>query len=256
LDNSEAHSGLFGLLPLSFVRFFGFIEILITFDPKSIAIVGSYGDFEKTPNQFSDLDLVFVFDTESILSILNNYMRKLSDLQGIEITYLGVTFQFGHTISMYFHDDPLHWIDIGIMDCNYANNYLVDLPLTAIKGIVSTCGISSSPQSQLHHLAKKILKAQRMDNSQLLIIFCYRYLGWWKTCFDTLYRKISKHSNEHKIDKNDIAYFLDMSSEIREYFGNYDGTLKEMDIIHMVMKDIEKRFPVIFHNRFSSASGH
>lgn len=241
-------------LPLSFSKFVKPIKILDAYNPQSIAIVGSFGDITKTPSEFSDLDLIFVFKTDSITTILNNCMETLSKTNELRITYLGVTFQFGHTISIYFEDDPLCWIDIGIMDFNFASNYLVNLPIKIVKGSISTSGIPSFPINQMHHLAKKIIKAYLQKNNQNVLIFCHRYLGWWKIYIDTLFRMKNYNTSNCCLKNYEMKYQSYKDSEISKFYYNYNSTLKDGNIIQAVFSDIKNNFPMLL-NGVSHLSG-
>lgn len=234
-------------LPSTFSKFYTPIKILDTFNPQSIAIVGSFGDITKTPSEFSDLDLIFVFNTESITIILNNLLGKLSEINKLHTTYLGVTFQFGHTISMYFEEHPLRWIDIGIMDTNFASDYLVNLPITIIKGCITTSGIPSFPINQMHHLAKKIMKAYFQKNNQSVLIFCHRYLGWWKIYYDTLLRMKNYNNSKYLFGNDEINYQPNEDSEIFKFYNNYNSTPSEVNIKQVVFSDIKNNFPMLFN---------
>jgi hypothetical protein len=233
-------------IPSRFSKFTHIIDHLYFYSPAGIAIVGSYGDFTKAPTINSDLDLIFVYDSDCILSILEYFLNMLSANSEVQFNYLGVHYQFGHLISMHYKKDPYVWVDIGIMDVNYASNYLVDLPIKVIQGNIKTSGISTSPVNQLYNLAKKILKAKLQKHDQQLLIFCNRYLGWWKVLFDTA----ARYSNNSSIDlfsgNGGIQYSSNKDTDIRRYFLNYNSIKESDELIKIVIADIKKNFPLLF----------
>lgn len=165
-------------IPVAFSRFEGPLEWLMSKNPSGVALAGSYGDLNKLPDSFSDLDILFVFNTTNILNIIREFMESLSNDTGLIGVYLGPHPQFGHLVNLYFSDNPTHWIDVGIMDENFACNYLTGLPITIIKGSVNTTGIPPNHYDQTSHLAKKIIKAKQRNDIHLMKIYCYRYAQW------------------------------------------------------------------------------
>jgi hypothetical protein len=234
-------------LPSSFSKFVKPIKILETYNPQSIAIVGSFGDITKTPTEFSDIDLIFVFNTNAITVILSDYLESLAKINKLIAIYLGVTSQFGHTISMYFKNNPLCWVDIGIMDSNFASNYLVNLPIKIVKGNIPTSGIPSFPTNQMHHLAKGIIKAHNQNNKQKVLISCHRYLRWWKIHIDTLLRMKNYDISKHRLKSYEIEYKSYEDSEISKFYYKYRSASKYRDIIKVVLSDIKNNFPIVFN---------
>lgn len=163
---------------LLFARFRVVFDILEGMNPAAMAMVGSRGDSTKTPDEFSDIDTILVFEGADIVSIVELLLRKLNQIDDLQTVYLGVHFQFGHVVSAFFMSDPLRWIDIGLMDDHFARNYLVNLPMTVRHGRVQTCGIPPSPRNQMQHLARKLKKAL-LRNDRLQLASCaFRYLSW------------------------------------------------------------------------------
>lgn len=234
-------------LPPSYEPFIPILDLLTLYSPNAIAIVGSYGDFSKTPTILSDVDMIYIFETDFIIKILNCYIEELSRINELQFYYLGVTFQFGHTISMNFKDNPIMWLDLGIMDMNYSMNYLVDLPMKVISGKVNTCGIPPSPINQMHHLAKKIIKANMQNRHQNVLVLCYRYLGWWRIQYEMLERYISIRKDNIPSNELEVEYFKRVNSEIGKNYINSNLFMESEKIIKMVYSDIEIYFPYLFN---------
>ncbi len=198
------------LLPITFRRFSTPLEKLALMNPIGIALAGSYGNPKKIPDKCSDLDILFVFDNTNVLSILRHFESEIASERGLVYTHLGAHPQFGHLVNLFFADDPLRWIDVGIMDENFSRNYLTGQPITVIKGFVDTSGIPPSANSQLSHLAKKIMKTKQRNDITLMIVYSYRYVQW-----------ASMHVNE----------------------GDVSGS-----VVERVLNDVRLRFPQLIEN--------
>lgn len=183
------------IIPYSFERFRRLIEPLMDNGPRAVALAGTYGNPYKKGDELSDLDLLFVFHPEDTLEILRRYMDFLHTHCSVTALHLGMHPQFGHLVNIYFTDNPLQWVDVGIMDTTFACNYLTCLPITVVKGDIPTCGIPPAPDSQVAHLAKKIAKAFMRRDKHLVAVYSYRYLQWAKidaSCNSRLEETIEK----------------------------------------------------------------
>lgn len=208
-------------------------------DPVAIAIVGSHGDPTKAPDRFSDLDLIAVFDTHEIRLLVDRYAIELEKLDGLVSTYLGVHFQFGHVFSLLFTNEPLRWIDIGMMDRNFAENYLVALPMKVLAGHIDTCGIPPHPQNQMLHLAKKLLQARARGDKLYLLTCACRYVTWLKV-------EAARRTNESHANSRWLALKRGGESigpETKAF--NVDAYLSDhvSEIVDAVLLDIRRRFP-------------
>lgn len=227
-------------VPVEFASFNQALAILNRMNPTAMAIVGSYGDLGKTPDQWSDLDLIYVFNSNEIGLLVEQFIDQLGEIDGLLFTYLGVHFQFGHVISIFFRDDPLRWVDIGMMDRNFSENYLVDLPMCVQKGHIPTCGIPSYPENQMQHLAKKLLKA-RLRNDQLYVATCAcRYIAWLQVEAKMARRDLSTPGKFALRRARDLAKRGHGEFRLEEYLSE-----DLPKIVDAVLDDIAKRFPEI-----------
>lgn len=189
-------------IPLAFSRFIPAIEPLMQLGPTAVAFAGTYGNPSKHGDGLSDLDILFVFHTESILNILNEYLGTVQRNDALISLYLGIHPQFGHMVNLYFTDAPLQWVDVGIMDEIFASNYLTGLPIKVLKGRIPTCGIPPNADNQIAHLAKKLAKAQNRKDAHMVSVYSYRYLQWaqidasrydsFEKTFEVVFKDISK----------------------------------------------------------------
>lgn len=214
-------------IPEKFSRFLAPLEKVAGSGSASISIVGSYGNPNKEPTESSDLDLIFVFDVDSAYRTYQKCLSDLHTIENLEVVELGVHFQYGFVLSLYYRDNPLCWIDVGIMDVAFSENYLVDLPKKDVYGSIQSGGIKQKPLHQMNHLARKILKSR--DTQGLSIdVACYRYLAWLK-----VYSEIQVIKNKpSKAALEIIGLFRPCKSEV-----------KKEDVLKIVMHDICLRFP-------------
>ncbi len=216
--------------PIQFSSFRVVAETIHNFHPINISIVGSFGDQNKIPNDQSDFDVIYVFRTTNIYSVNDKINSQLKKIKKLKILELGVHFQFGFLYSLYFEDNPMRWIDIGIMDLNFAINYLVDLPKKDVYGSFRTSGIKEIPKNHLNQLGRKIIKY--LNNGQHLQaqIVSYRYLNW-----------LNVENKINKIRNNNIDI------EFERIYGN-QIKLTEKEILDYVLKIIEKKDFEIIEN--------
>jgi len=114
--------------------------------------------------------------------------------------------------------ETLRWIDIGIMNQEFANNYLINLPKKDIKGTIIPQNNFQRPLHQMNHLSRKILKAIAQKDNITAKIFSYRYISWKKVNFNIkLINDISLQNMLLKFN-NDISIMND--NEILEYVLN------------------------------------
>ena len=165
-------------LPERFLRFAPILEQIVGFNPKEISIVGSYGNKEKTPSPFSDFDIVFIFHTAALFDRYSSIVETLTSNDGLQVVELGVHYQFGYVICLYFRDNPMVWVDIGIMDEVFAYNYMICKPKTDILGSFKPAKNGDYIQGHMNHLARKILLAFRKKDLITAKISAYRYIGW------------------------------------------------------------------------------
>ncbi|HDL01843.1 MAG TPA: hypothetical protein ENH23_06395 [candidate division Zixibacteria bacterium] len=217
-------------VPDRFSRFLEPIEAIVMREPASISVVGSYGNPNKKPTETSDLDLIFVFDVASIYRIYQSCLNDLCRIEKLKVVELGVHFQYGFVASIYYHDEPLCWVDIGIMDVTFAENYLVNLPKKDVFGIIQSSDIKQNPIQQMNHLARKILKSHDGTQTLSIDIACYRYLSWLK-----VYSEIQMNKNEYDAD---VLGIIDL-------FQTCKHEVKREDVIKLVFNDIGMRFSEI-----------
>jgi len=217
-------------IPKKFSHFFEPINAIVLRHPVSISIVGSYGNPNKKPTESSDLDLIFVFDTGSIYEVFQRCLRDLYKIDNLWVVELGVHFQYGYVISIYYADNPLCWVDIGVMDVNFSENYLVNLPKKDVFGSIQSSGIGQNPVHQMNHLARKILKARGSGQALTVEIACYRYLAWLK-----VHSEIQMYKGRQE----------EACSKVVDLFGSYQNEDKSADVVKLVLSDIERRFPEI-----------
>lgn len=210
-----------------FRRFDPAMKILESLNPEAIGVVGSYGDSSKAPDDFSDLDVLFVYETEEILVIVQELMNRLESINGIVASYLGVHFQFGHVVNIHFTDDPLCWMDIGIMDFVFANNYLVELPIKMVLGDIQTCHMPAQQKNQLRFLAMKYKKAVARKDHLYILNCAVRYLAWL--------RVIARSERTEPHDQK-ASLVIDAENAFSKNIAF---------IINTVSKDIATRFPNI-----------
>ena len=110
----------------------------------------------------------------------------------------------------------MSWIDIGIMDVNFAQNYLCNLPKKDILGSFKTSGIKEVPKNHLNNLGRKIVKYMNKGQHLQAKIASYRYLNWLnvenkvkrlkKIKFDEKFDSI--YSNNNQISEEQILEFV------------------------------------------------
>ncbi len=215
------------------------LQILDAFIPSAIAIVGSRGDSTKSPDEFSDTDLIYVFDSRNILYLLGEIQQRLAKIVGLHTVYLGVHFQFGHVLSAFFESQPLCWIDIGLMDQDFAANYLVGLPMTVVHGSVPTCGLPTNPRNQMQHLARKLLKANLRNNSLHAVNCAFRYLNW----LEVENRNTQAACNSERLPTQNPIIGDGHKCSSKPKRGDSSIQMDTIEVIHKVMEDIRIRFP-------------
>lgn len=220
----------YSYLPDSFLEFKKIFDILNKYKPKNISIVGSYGDKFKTPKKHSDLDILFVYETNEIFKVNEKIKNEIKKIKKIKLIELGVHYQFGFVCSIYFENNPKKWIDLGIMDLNFANNYLVDFPKTDIKGIITNSKNKEIPNNHLNHLSRKILKLLKKNKILQAKIASYRYLNWLN-----VEQKILKIKNLETDN-----YFFDLYNDNIKFDDNL--------ILEYVKSKIKIREPNIWKN--------
>lgn len=208
--------------PNEFEEFSSELNKIQSFTPIAVSIVGSYGDSNKSTTSNSDLDIVFVFESDEIFRLHNEIVYELRNNKKLEVVELGVHYQFGYTLSIYYKEKPLKWIDIGLMDIHFANNYLVDLPKIDIIGCIKTQKNNQRPEFWLNHLARKIAKSLLQEDVLSAKIFSYRYISWKKVLF-----RISKSKNKISLTEQGI-------------FENLKA-MNDDEVLKYVLDDIEKQ---------------
>lgn len=218
----------YSYLPNKFTEFDSVFDQLYKFRPINISIIGSYGDKNKTPDEASDLDMIFVFDTNNIYNLNSEISNEFDKIQGLRIIKLGVHFQFGFVYSIYYEKKPMKWLDLGIMDSNFANNYLVNFPKKDVKGSINPSANKEIPNNHLNHLARKITKYLHKGKLLQAKIASYRYLNWLNV--------------ENKIRK------LKNNEQDNEFARIYNNKLKlnDKETLEYVLNDIKKREPSIW----------
>ena len=212
-------------LPKKFSEFIVIINKIIEYKPLYISIIGSYGNKNKKTKETSDFDIIFVFDTKRIFNLNCSIIKNLKKIENLKVIELGVHFQFGFVCSLYFENKPMKWIDIGIMDMIFANNYLVNLPKKDIKGNVELSGINQVPKNQINHISRKIVSC--LNNGEILQakIASYRYLNWLKIDNEIVILK-----NKHKL----------LNKTVADLFNN-GIQLNDNEILQFVITDIKFR---------------
>jgi hypothetical protein len=208
-------------LPAKFAEFIKPINSIISFNPACISIVGSYGNLNNQPTDFSDIDLVFIFNTDNIYRLFRDIAIKLSKIRGLTYVELGVHYQFGYELSIYYKKKYQKWIDIGIMDYHFAVNYMINFPKIDVYGTFNPQQNKQNPQAHLNHLGRRILNYLAQKEILKATILSYRYLNWL---------------NIENVSKN-------ISSRSKKKTNFYDN-LKVIGndyILEYVMKDIYKR---------------
>jgi len=215
-------------IPKNFLRFLAPIEAIVGSQPVSISLVGSYGNPNKQPTNASDLDIIFVFDVKSAFRIYHKILSDLHKIENLEIVELGVHFQYGFVLSIYYHDNPLCWVDVGIMDVIFSKNYLVNLPRKDVFGKIEGSEIKQNPLHQMNHLARKILKSKNDAHMLSVDAACYRYLGWLKVY------------SEMQVNKNNPN---EETLEIINLFRPGKYKIEKEEVVKLVLKDIGIRYP-------------
>ncbi|NTV41218.1 MAG: hypothetical protein HGA61_03005 [Candidatus Moranbacteria bacterium] len=223
-------------IPEKFKEFKPVFQTLSSLNPKSVSIVGSYGDSNKTPSDSSDLDAIFVFDKSDIRTLYGKCLLELNKINNLEVVELGVHAQFGYVFNIYFKDNPLKWIDLGIMDVNFSENYLSNLPKTDIFGHTDVSKDKPSAIAHMNQLSRKIIVALRKKDYLTLTTFCFRYLGWWK-----VYSRINKLRNQ----KKGVQCQISTDDFINNLYQTYTCSMSTEIIVSFVLKDIAERFPAL-----------
>ena len=214
-------------IPEKFSRFQAPVKAISGNRPVPISRVGSYGNPNKEPTDSSDLDLIFVFDVESAYRIYQKCLSDLHKIESLEVVELGVHFQYGFVLSLYYRDNPLCWVDVGIMDAAFSGNYLVSLPRRDVFGSIKSSGIKQKPLHQMNHLARKIVKSRNDAHGLSVDAACYRYLAWLKV-----------HSEIQATKENPGEAAL----EIIDLFSSCKHEVKKEDVTKLVFNDISVRF--------------
>lgn len=203
------------------------------FYPTAMSIVGSYGDVNKSPTEYSDLDIIFVFDTSNIFQLYEKIVESIKSLSLYYVAELGVHYQFGYLISVYTLT-PLLWVDIGIMDQHFASNYLVNLPQTSIFGIITPPSNHQFPFHNQNHLARKIITLVEGGKIFKAKEVAYRYISW-----RLLELRLSgRGSIKAQLKYEDIIKCIDCISDT--------------DILQIVLKDIKDR-DILYSNIFKNS---
>lgn len=210
-------------LPERFKRFASVISTILEFSPIGYSFVGSYANPRNTPSKYSDLDLVFVFDTKHIFDVYSLIVSKLNFTEDIRVIELGVHYQYGYTICIYYVDNPLQWVDLGIMDESFSRNYMIDFPKKDILGEIIPSNNHQRPLFQMNHLARKIILAIIKEDLLSAKIFAYRYIGWEKVLF-----KVQDIVNDTKTAQSGFV------EDIK--------TKNDKEILSFVLSDIKSRF--------------
>lgn len=229
-------------LPSNFLSFKEPLEKLSGYNPSAIGIVGSYGDPTKKPTEFSDFDIIYTFHSESAVRIVKSYLNDLSNIDGLTYYHLGTHFQFGHVISMYFENNPMRWIDVGIMDEYFSQNYLVGFPLTVVSGKIPTCGMLMIPINQMHHLSRKIISAKKQNKIQDVVLFCFRYLEWWKKHLEMLKRKEGVSDSTNSFLKS----LTPEDSVLNTLLSGVNLSSCADTVVCSILNDIKNRFPNVY----------
>ncbi len=219
---------MYSFLPEDFLCFCGVLDAIFSFEPIGVSIIGSHGDKHKTTNESSDFDIVFVFDTENIYELNTKIRIEFANIPNLKTVELGVHYQFGFVYSIYFRENPMRWMDVGIMDLNFATNYLVDFPKIDVRGNIKPCKNKEVPDSHLNNLSRKIVR--HLNKGQILqaTIAAYRYLNWLNV--------------ENKVNK---IRGLKMDDEFEDIYSN-SRELNNRDVLDYVLVKIKNREPQIW----------
>lgn len=211
-----------GEIPEKFLLFQNALDEIEKFSPTAMSIVGSYGDAGKTPTEYSDLDLIFVFDTSNVFRLYSQIVEKIKDLSLYYVVELGVHYQFGYLISVYT-PAPLLWIDVGIMDQHFASNYLVNLPQTPIFGVITPPSNHQVPFHNQNHMARKMITLIKGREIFKATEVAYRYISW-----RLLELRLSgRNSMEARLEYDDLIKRIECVSCA--------------DILDIAVKDMEDR---------------
>ena len=131
---------------------------------------------------------------------------------------------------------------LAIMDENFSHNYLVGFPLTVVSGKISTCGMLMIPINQMHHLSRKIISAKRQSKTQDVVLFCFRYLEWWKKHLEMLKRKegvsVTTKSFLESLTPEDLV--------LNSILSSLSLTSSADTVVNAILKDIKNRFPNVY----------
>ena len=220
-------------------KFSSVIKVLNDLHPNSIAIVGSHGNPNKPPDIHSDVDLILVFDSDNIPSIVERAIDALQNLPEYRCVYLGVHFQFGHALSVYCRATPMEWLDIGIMGRDFSRNYLVDHPILPIVGNIQSSGAKSIPEYQLNHLARKLKKAILRNDSVQAFSCGARYLGW----LEVEWRSLEQARRNNAQADSGVPDHQSLPGDAFKYLIADMSTCSLAALISSVLCDAEQRFP-------------
>lgn len=209
-------------VPEKFLVFQSILDEIEKFSPTAMSIVGSYGDADKTPTEYSDLDLIFVFDTSDIFCLYSQIVEKIKNVPLYYVAELGVHYQFGYLISVYI-PTPLLWIDVGIMDQHFASNYLVNLPQTPIFGTITPPSNHQVPFHNQNHMARKIITLIKGCKIFKAREVAYRYISWRLLEL----RLLGRNSKEARLEYDDLIKRIERVSGA--------------EILEIAVKDIEDR---------------
>lgn len=198
-------------LPSRFAPLFCILNDIAGLNPVGIAVAGSFGNPKKYPDNNSDLDLLFVFNSENIMEIVREVESITSGHHDLKCLRLGPHPQFGHLLNIFDTKDPLLWVDVGVMDVNYSRCYLTGLPITTLFGDVVNSGLPPDVDAQLEHLYKKIVKSINKGKNDLVINYCFRFYQWANIEPDT-----TKSIDEH------VRYIRQYAIKRFPYFSEID----------------------------------
>lgn len=210
------------ILPDKFKEFTKPVSSIMSFNPTNISIVGSYGNHNKYPNKFSDIDLIFVFETNDIYKLYSKILTNLQNVDNLVCLELGVHYQFGYTLNIYFRNNSCKWIDVGIMDCHFATNYMINLPKKDVYGSFKTQKNKQIPSSHINQLGRKILNCIKQEHVFNAKILAYRYLDWLKV-------------------ENDIKNIKEKNCINEDFFNKNFHDMNDNEILSYVLEDIKNR---------------
>lgn len=219
---------MYSFLPDGYSCFCGVLDAIYKFAPVGVSIIGSRGDKNKVVNESSDLDIVFVFNTQNICELNTKIRIEFGNIANLRIIELGVHYQFGFVYSIYFQENPMKWMDVGVMDSSFASNYLVDFPKTDVRGSVKPYKNKEVPDNHLNHLSRKIVKHLNKGQFLQATIAAYRYLNWLNV--------------ENKVNK---TKGLKVDSEFEEIYSN-NYKLDNKGVLDYVLVKIKNREPRIW----------